>query len=947
MIFQILFVPNFQIPVMNNLCFNRKVVSLILFFGMLFLSCQQNSVFAQRMPIRGIVQDRITEIPVEGVLISSNGKGIGVTGQNGEFEVEIEKGIDLQLVFSSLGYKTLEYRITGSETLISIFLELSESELETIEVFAASRLTESIQSAPISIEKLSLKAIKESPSLTFYDALQSIKGVQMVTSSLFYKQINTRGFNNTGNIRFLQLVDGIDNQPPGLNFSVGNLFGPSELDIESAELIPGAASALYGPIAFNGLLSMQTKDPFDYQGLSIMLKSGVNHWNTSSTNPAVLSDFALRFSRAWNDKLAFKVNFQHAQGLDWYAEDYRDVSFETDPLLRGPANPGKDELNTYGDEVTRNLPGIGWVSRTGYLEKELMDYKSGKIQANASIHYRLPKNRVLIYQSNFGQGSAVFTGSSRFSLKDYIVHNQKLELKGDNFFLRAYLVGEDSKSTYNSRSLAQQINRTWVRDLSGNLVPRNQADQVWFQRYQAAYTGAINNTTSGNHSIARAFADQGRLIPGTESFDQAKNMITSKLGLDGAGVFTKSKIYHAEGQYDLSGNIGWINLLIGGNYRMYDMFTKGSLFDDLEKKVRVQEVGLFVQANKKILAEKLNLTSSIRYDRNFNFKGQITPRLGANYEIKENQNLRFSYQSGFRNPTPVDQFIKLNVGPIIILGGAPSNSMGLNAYENSFTSNSVTAFSQAYNKAIQSGQNSEQALLSTKSILVSSDVDYIQPEKNNTWELGYRATISKRIFFDISSYISRYRNFQVNTLVVRPDSPLSNNGEVNLKAAEDILSGRVQRFQLYTNSKDQVKVFGVSGGIQAILGKNFSLLANLTYSEINLGSSNPNNIAPFNTPKFSGNLGFGNSDLFKGFGFYSQLYWQSSFDWYGTFNGNRPGNVPAYSLLDIQFSKELKKINAFSKLGLSNVLNNRISQAFGSPQIGGIAYLSLIFNLNP
>jgi outer membrane receptor protein involved in Fe transport len=380
---------------------------------------------------------------------------------------------------------------------------------------------------------------------------------------------------------------------------------------------------------------------------------------------------------------------------------------------------------------------------------------------------------------------------------------------------------------------------------------------------------------------------------------------------------------------------------------MYDMFTKGSLFDDLNKKVRVQEVGLFVQANKKFLEEKLNLTSSIRYDRNFNFKGQITPRFGANYEIKENQNLRFSFQSGFRNPTPVDQFIKLNVGPIIILGGAPSNSVGLNAYENSFTSNSVTAFSQAYNMAIQNGQNPQQALLSTKSILVTSDVDYIQPEKNNTWELGYRATISKKIFFDISSYLGSYRNFQVNTLIVRPDSPISNNGEINLGAAEDILSGRIQRFQLYTNSKDEVRVVGVSGGVQAILGKNFSMLANLTYSEINLGSSDPNNIAPFNTPKFSGNLGFGNSDLGKGFGFYSQLHWQSSFDWYGTFNGNRPGTIPAYSLLDIQFSKELKKINALSKLGVNNLLNNRVSQAFGSPQIGGIAYISLVFNFHP
>src|SRR5690606_37304074 len=114
------------------------------------------------------------------------------------------------------------------------------------------RISEKRLQSPVSIEKMGIHDIRETPSMDVYDGLQNLKGLDLVTSSLTYKAINTRGFNDTGNARFLQLVDGVDNQTPGLTFAVGNMFGSSDLDLESVELIPGSATALYGPVAFNG-----------------------------------------------------------------------------------------------------------------------------------------------------------------------------------------------------------------------------------------------------------------------------------------------------------------------------------------------------------------------------------------------------------------------------------------------------------------------------------------------------------------------------------------------------------------------------------------------------------------------------------------------------------------------------------------------------------------------
>ena len=100
-------------------------------------------------------------------------------------------------------------------------------------VISASRLRESISKSPVSIEKLSLRAIQQSAAPSFFDALENVKGVQMITPSLGFKVINTRGFANTTNVRFVQLVDGMDNQAPHIGAPIANALGPSDLDIKA------------------------------------------------------------------------------------------------------------------------------------------------------------------------------------------------------------------------------------------------------------------------------------------------------------------------------------------------------------------------------------------------------------------------------------------------------------------------------------------------------------------------------------------------------------------------------------------------------------------------------------------------------------------------------------------------------------------------------------------
>ncbi|NIJ55684.1 TonB-dependent receptor [Dyadobacter arcticus] len=901
------------------------------------------AAYAQSTKISGHIFDSDSQKPISGVSISIKGKNTGtITNSEGYFE--LKSTTPATLIVSLIGYARQETEVASAENL-RINLVPSIEELNQV-VVTASRVEENILRSPVSIEKMDSRAVQQTPSANYFDGLVNMKSLDMVTSSLTYKQINTRGFNSTGNSRFLQLVDGVDNQPSGLGFAMGNLFGPHDIDVESVELIPGAASALYGPIAFNGMLNTRTKNPFEYQGLSAQTKFGVNHIGDGTNLGAKpVYDLAVRYAKAFNNRFAIKVNVSYLKGTDWNANDYTDIDPNTPAANRGPNNPGKNALNIYGDEVAQTLPNIGRVSRTGYEEKDLATYGVYSFKSSAALHYRITDKLEVIYQANYNQGTAQYTGSNRFVINDFKFMQHKLELKGSNFYVRAYTNNEYSTNSYNTRALGQQINRTWVKDLSGNTVTPDKADATWFERYAAAYNGIVAGVTTKNHTAARSFADQGMILPGSSEFDSAKDRLIQTRGLAGAGILSQCSLRHVEGLYDFSPVLKFVNLQVGGNYRKYYLNTGGTLFDDKDKNLTNGEYGVFAQVSKSFWKDHLKLTLSGRYDKNENFDGRFTPRASAVFSPLEDHHFRVSYQTGFRNPTIGDQYIKLNVGPIIILGGAPVNSAGLNAYENSVTIASFSAFASAFGADMQKGTPFPQAVANNKDRLVKSNVPYIKSEKVKSYEIGYKGIIAKKVLFDLNYYYSEYTDFMINTVVARAKSNIIlADGKVNPAAAAELLGADRQLFQLYTNAADKVSIQGVSAGLTYSLPKNFKAGVNATFIEFNLKNADANNIPAFNTPKTKTNVTFGNSKLTDNLGFNMAWHWQAGFDWYGTFTELRPGRVKSYNLLDAQVSYRIPSLKTIVKIGGSNLGNKYIVQAYGSPAVGGLYYVSLNFD---
>jgi iron complex outermembrane recepter protein len=606
--------------------------------------------------------------PLPGVSITVKGKVSGtITDGKGNFSLTTNTAPPFTLLVTSVGFKGQEVNVTTTKASFTLRLEDQPLIGQEI-VVSASRVEETVLRSPVAVEKMDIRAIQNTPASNFYDGLANFKGVDMATQGLLFKSINMRGFGATGNPRTVQMIDGMDNSAPGLNFPVDNIVGMPEIDVESVEILPGAASALYGPNAINGLILMTSKSPFLYQGLSANVRTGVMSASNRATQSTGFYDASLRYAKAFNNRFAFKLNLAYIAADDWQANNYTNLNVTQrgidDPARGAGVSPGYDGMNVYGDETNRTIAGRV-VSRTGFRELDLVDYNTKSFKLNAALHYRVTEKAELIGQLNYGYGTTVYTGNGRYSLRGFSLSQAKLELKGSNYTLRAYTTQERSGDSYTAGLAALAMDRAF------------KSDNDWYAQYQTAYNAAVaaNQNADAAHLAARGVADQGRPQPGTAAFTTLLDTWRNRSITQGGGGFLdKSNMYHLEGVYNFKDKIKFADVLVGANYRNYQLVSEGTLFaDQVEGRngsIGINEYGAFAQVGKSLFDDHLKLTGSLRYDKNQNFDGQFTPRLSAVGTFGEHT-VRLSYQTGFRIPTTQNQYIDLPTPNARLIGGLP------------------------------------------------------------------------------------------------------------------------------------------------------------------------------------------------------------------------------------------------------------------------------------
>ena len=906
--------------------------------------------------VKGNVVDQDSQ-PIPGANIVIEGKSVGtVTDFDGNFVLQTSEVPPFNIRITSIGYTESVKSITQNNQNISVILNESQTLLDEI-VISASRTPERIFESPVSVERFGLKEIKSTSSESFYNGLQNLKGVDINTNSLTFQSINTRGFATFANNRFLQLVDGMDNSAPGLNFVLGNLVGMSELEVQSVEILPGASSALYGAGAFNGVLFMTSKNPFDYQGISTYFKTGYTSQDAAGNNEYY--DFGIRAAHAFSDKFAIKANLSILQGEDWHANSIEDLARPGETRV----NPAYDGLNVYGDEVSTvldfdaaaGLPsgtvGTALVSRTGYDEIDLANYKAQSVKSDFSVHFRpFADDFEIVYNGRVGRGNTIYQGSNRYAIKNFIMQQHKIEIRNDNFFLRGYITSENSGDSYDTRFAAINVNRAW------------KADTQWFTDYASTFIGAklgigtgVQLDDAAAHAAARQVADTGRLIPGTSQFESAFNSVVSNGNLDsgGARFVDNTKLRHVDANYNFSHiTKEFADVQIGGSFREYELSSNGTIFTDKDGPISYSEYGAYMQIQKKLMDDRLKITASARYDKNEFFDGFLSPRGSLVYTLGEdkNHNLRASVQQGFRNPSTQDLFIGLDAGRAVLVGSAPTN---LDRYSRTVTNNPNGSGQALTGSAtsVVTGRDAYENAWTLSSVQVGApevvNTKLVQPEEITAYEVGYRAQLGK-VTVDLSGYYNKYKNFISNTTVLSPyygdveGTQLDPDTNIPLSYLA-LDNGDYQAFQTYTNAEVPIESYGATIGLDTKILGNFDLGASYTYSEFDFDQATYPDFRPsFNTPKHKVKASFGNTELLKNFGFNINYRWTDTYFWQATF---ADGDVPSYTVLDAQVNYAVPSIKSVFKLGGSNILGQEYVTAIGTGNIGSIYYISWGINL--
>ena len=876
-----------------------------------------------------------------------------ITDSDGSFYFKTSVPLPFRVVISMIGFQSQEIEIIRRSMELEVYLE-EQVYLGQEVVISASRIPESIMKSPVSIEKLSALDIQQTSTANYYDGLHQLKGVDMNVHSLTFRYPNTRGFTGEANLRMNQIIDGIENIPPGLSFSAGNIFGVSQLDIKNVELLVGASSALYGPGGVNGTLIMTSKDPYEYQGLSLLAQGGMMNLGAAhpyGANP--MGEFNFRYARAFNNKLAFKVTGGYLLASDWHAYDLRDRYNLDDPNSTRESNPGYDGVNVYGDDIivpvnlknvapqvaagvaeARGLtPGtpeydaevqriVGLfpdqvVSRTGWEEQDLVDYDTRNMHLRGSLHYRFNNLFEAFVEGAFARGNSIYTAQNRFSLRNFDITNIRAEIKSPEFYVRVYHTIDNSGDTYDAGGAALKLNEAW------------KPSEQWYADYIGAFTQQLltGNPDEASHQFARLVADNrdpnGNIfdpskpafpLPGTDEFDNYyKQIINTPVNQGGAKVIDKSSLLHVEGMYNFTRLVKVVELIAGASARYYSINSDGTVFmDEPGIPVRIDQYGVFTQIARPFFKERLKITASARYDKNQYFEGRFTPRGSAVFSLGDDlsHHIRASAQTAFRFPSIADQMVNLNVGPYIVIGGLPKVHSLYNIPEN-------PVYPLTGRNPITDEPVTENG---------PYNIPAFRPERVTALELGYKGLLlDKLLLLDTYVYGNKYNGFTATQLLAQNPN------------TED-----ETRFQTTISTDFPVVSYGCAFGAEYRIGRAALVRGNVSYNELGeINEPPPGFSSQFNTPRLKFNIGYGNRYITRRIGFNVNWRWQESFLWESPFG---TAMIPAYSMVDANISLSIPNLQSRVKIGGSNVLNSYYTTSFGSAQIGGLFYVSWTYD---
>ncbi len=813
-------------------------------------------------------------------------------------------------------------------------------------VVLASRKPESLMAAPVSTQLVGKRFFENSAASSFFDALANVKGIQMITPSMGFRILNSRGFNNTTNVRFVQTVDGLDIQSPHIGSPIGNALGPSDLDIDKVELMPGVAATLYGMNAINGLADFTTRDPFTDKGLSVMQKTGMTNTD-GSFQKRLYSETSIRYANTIGTHWAYKANITYMHGNDWVADNQQDLNSLANAStgLLGATNPAADLVNRYGDESsnrkTLTLGGKSYVvGRTGYFESEVADYSIRNIKGDAIIKWRNNNGSEISYTFRGTIMDNIYQRSNRFRLQDYFLQQHAIQFNVKGVKGNLYYNSENTGNSYNLRSMAENLDRSY------------KTDATWFSDYTTAFNSLNNGfiPIAQLHQMARIAADNGRYASGSASFQEELLRLQQINNWDmGAALKVRAAFIQADLQWNASDYFlksfkHWsgIDLIAGFDIRQNITYSDGNYFINPfkgqdGKPILYKKTGAYISMNRDFLHKKMRIGFALRGDKNDFFKTTFSPRLTTTWRPSSNTTFRLNAQLGYRFPIIFEAFSNVNSGGVKRVGGLPVMSNGI--FENGWLQTSITAFQSAVLKDVNtSGIGFNNAVVKNAALLKKNAYSYLKPEKVKSIEAGFRQLLwGGKMLIDADVYFNSYHHF-----IAQVNMNVPNTSNIDSIPYYLYDKSKQKPYRMWTNSTTIVQNYGYSVGITYTHPRSILVSSNVVFTKLTKKQQQDGLEDGFNTPSWSSTITCASNDMWKHWKTGITWRWQDHYSWVSFLVS---GEVPAYQTIDAFIGYHFNAQPIKIKLGGSNILHKPYQSFLGGPSVGGFYYLSLTFGM--
>jgi iron complex outermembrane receptor protein len=364
---------------------------------------QPATAAAQTGRISGTVTDS-ANVPLSGAQITVVGRAMRAgSDESGRFVITGVAPGTYELRAQRLGQRVV--------TMTGVVVRANEVTNVSI-VVSASRRTEKITEAPATLTRLDVQEIQNSVGNSFGGALKQVKGLDYIQLGIMSVAVNARGFNSAFNNRVLQLEDGRIAVLPESGLPLGSFTTIPKVDISSVEVLVGPGSALYGPDASGGVVTLTTKDPRAFQGSTFDASGGSRSFY----------DIQGRQAAAVGDHFAYKLSAEYVSAKDW-----------------------DNHLNYAPIAGTTPSPEIGADFNTNVARGE-----------GSLVYYGIrPSGRLELSSGMSKNNTLGLTSVGRNQIKDWKYGHAQLRYTDNNWFGQVYHVESRSGGTYQLNGFAQ------------------------------------------------------------------------------------------------------------------------------------------------------------------------------------------------------------------------------------------------------------------------------------------------------------------------------------------------------------------------------------------------------------------------------------------------------------------------------------------------------------